>query len=303
MRTQYAHLLSQLSAALGRDAARAEMRWMLQALQQQQQQQHPRRVELADMVARRVAGEPLQYILGSQPFGPLNLLTRPPVLIPRPETEHWTMCLAERVTPSPTRPIRLLDLCTGSGCIPLLLCRLWPPGSVRAYGVDIAPEAIQLASDNTAICGFSESSDDPTHQPPFVRNTFRPILADIRDPAFLRTPGLCPPFQVLTSNPPYIPRREYDVLPPSVKDYEDRRALLGDPDSDSKDGDGLTFYRDIARLIATEGILAEDGVVAVEVGKGQARDVECILKDQAKLPKTTIWQDPWSVERVVVATR
>ncbi|GJE92190.1 peptide chain release factor N(5)-glutamine methyltransferase [Phanerochaete sordida] len=276
------------------------MRWMMQAVQQPNQQ---RGNAIEDMVARRVSGEPLQYILGIQPFGPLNLLTRPPVLIPRPETEDWTMRLTKYVTPSLMRPIRLLDLCTGSGCIPLLLCRVWPAGSVKAYGVDIAAEAVQLASENTAICGFSESSDDPPSRSPFVRNTFRPILADIRDPAFLQSSGLHPPFHVVTSNPPYIPRREYELLPPSVKEYEDKRALLGDPDSEGEGGDGLTFYRDIARLIAHQNLLAEDGVLAVEVGKGQARDVERILRDQARLTKTTIWQDPWSVERVVVATR
>lgn len=239
-------------------------------------------------------------IAGTQPFGPLNLLTRPPVLIPRSETEDWTMRLSEHVTPSARRPVRLLDLCTGSGCIPLLLCHLWPPGSVRACGVDIATEAFKLASENAVICGFQDSSDDLRSQPTLVRNTFRPILADIRDPAFLRKSGLSPPFHVVTSNPPYIPKREYDALPREVRDFEDRRALLGDPDPAS---DGLTFYRDIAQLIANDHLLAEDGVLAVEVGKGQARDVERILQDEAKLVKTTIWRDPWEVERVVVATR
>ncbi|EKM54510.1 uncharacterized protein PHACADRAFT_175020 [Phanerochaete carnosa HHB-10118-sp] len=301
MRSHYAHLglLSQLSSALGHESARLELRWMMQALREASNRQ--RGSSLAEMVARRMSGEPLQYILGSQPFGPLNLLARSPVLIPRPETEHWTMRLSEYVTPSASRPISLLDLCTGSGCIPLLLCHLWPSGSVRAFGVDIASEAIQLASENTAICGFHTPSDNPPSQSPSFRNTFRPILSDIRDPTFLRKSGLYPPFHVVTSNPPYIPRREYDSLPPSVRDFEDRRALLGDPDSEQ--GDGLTFYRDIARLVANEKLLADDGVLAVEVGKGQAKDVERILQDQAKLPKTTIWRDPWLIERVVVATR
>lgn len=210
------------------------------------------------------------------------------------------MRLAQHVAPSRMRPIRLLDLCTGSGCIPLLLCHLWPPGSVRAFGVDIAEEAVQLASDNATACGFHVSAEDP---PSTARNTFRPLLADVRARDFVRTPGLCPPFHVMTSNPPYIPKREYDELPRSVRDYEDRRALLGDPDAGKEDGDGLTFYRDIAALVARDDVLVDDGVLAVEVGKGQAQDVERILRDEGRLRKTTIWRDPWSVERVVVATK
>ena len=247
--------------------------------------------------------------VGTQPFGPLELSTRAPVLIPRPETEHWTIQLSEHVRPSPQNPVRLLDLCTGSGCIPLLLCRLWPRGSVRALGVDIGAEAVQLATENATITGFGVSSEHLASQGahrPLARNTFRPLLADIRDPAFARIPDLRPPFDVITSNPPYIPKRDYDRLPAEVRQYEDRRALLGDPDPASRDdehGDGLTFYRAIAQLVARDGLLARHGVLAVEVGKGQAHDVQRILQDHGRLTKTQIWQDPWQVDRAVVATR
>jgi release factor glutamine methyltransferase len=230
-------------------------------------------------------------------------LTRPPVLIPRPETEDWTVRLSEYVRPTATKPVRLLDLCTGSGCIPLLLCHLWPSGSVRAYGVDIATEAVQLATENAQMCGYHASSSDSEPSSPLVRNTFRPLLADIRAPDFVRISGLHPPFDIITSNPPYIPQHEYDVLPPSVRDFEDRRALLGDPDPGSEAGDGLTFYRRIAQLIVRDRLLANQGVLALEVGKGQARDVERILHDEGHLKKTVVWEDPWGVERVVVATK
>ncbi|KAF8894033.1 S-adenosyl-L-methionine-dependent methyltransferase, partial [Infundibulicybe gibba] len=110
---------TRLIAALGPRQARIELRWLRQA-----QADIPL---LTQLISRRADGEPLQYILGTQPFGPLNLLTRPPVLIPRPETEHWTHALADLISPSAQSPVTLLDLGTGSACIPLLLAHLWPP--------------------------------------------------------------------------------------------------------------------------------------------------------------------------------
>ena len=158
---------------------------------------------------------------------------RPPVLIPRPETEDWTIRLAELLSPPPssTRPLKVLDLCTGSGCIPLLLCHLWPPGTAHATGVDISPSAIQLASDNAALCNIPLRTDSgPNAQRPIEQkqNTFAPVLADLASPTFAQDARLEPPYDLITSNPPYIPRDEYERLPASVKDFEDERALLGE---------------------------------------------------------------------------
>jgi release factor glutamine methyltransferase len=144
--------------------------------------------------------------------------------------------------------VKLLDLCTGSGCIPLLLCHLWPPGSVRAFGIDLSEEAVQLATENAAQCGI------PSGIPPRCQNTntFNPSLGNILDPVLINS--LDPPYDILTSNPPYIPRREYEQLPPSVKNFEDPRALLGDlPGTNTQDG--LTFYYSIARIASLSGFL------------------------------------------------
>lgn len=244
--------------------------------------------------------------IGTQPFGTLDLLVRPPVLIPRPETEDWTLRLAELVDPSPDLPISLLDLCTGSGCIPLLLCHTWKPGSVNAYGVDISPDAIKLARDNAERCGIHVPTVANPRQSSF--NTFKPVLGNIRDASFIRSLGLQPPFNVITSNPPYITRQEFNDLPTSVKDYEDHKALLGDPDvpeselSSSSDK-GLTFYRTIAGLIANQDILADDGIVALEIGSTQADGVSRIMQHEAKLNRIDVWKDPWDKDRVVLARR
>lgn len=270
---------------------------------------------------------------GSTPFGPLDLLTRPPTLIPRPETEDWALRLARTRTPDPTRPIRVLDLCTGSGCIPLLLCHLWPPGSTRAVGVDISPDAIRLAADNTArsrsatrarACHSSTAapsannlripSRSHAHQDqdpddryrsqiiPESENVFTPLLGDVHDPDLLQRLDPPPPFDVITANPPYIPLDVYHTLPSSVKDYEDPRALIGDaPNSPHRDG--LSFYRAIAALIARKGVLAADAILALEVGHGQAHVIKHMLRHtpDLSLGPIEIWKDPWEQERVVFA--
>jgi release factor glutamine methyltransferase len=219
------------------------------------------------------------------------------VLIPRPETECWTIRLSEVVSPTPRRPISVLDLCTGSGCIPLLLCYLWPKGCLTACGVDVSPDAVQLAKDNAVVCRI------PTEAPATSRlksNVFIPLLADIRDHSFVNS--LRPPFDIVTSNPPYIPRREYELLPPCVKNYEDAGALLGDTE-DSEQQDGLSFYHLIARFVSIKGMLKEGGLVVLEVGDRQANAVRDIMRLEAGLRDIEIWQDYWGKDRTVVGRR
>ncbi|OJA18606.1 hypothetical protein AZE42_01765 [Rhizopogon vesiculosus] len=283
-------LFTSLVSSLGRETATRELRWMKQALTVPGSPG-----TLPAMMQRRLRGEPLQYILGTTPFGPLDLLTRPPTLIPRPETEDWTLRLADMLTPTSARPLSVLDLCTGSGCIPLLLCHLWPPGSTRAYGVDISQDAIRLAVDNAVRCNIP--SFGPLSLTQSSQNVFVPLLGDIRDPNLFKR--VLPPFDVITANPPYIPKREYDKLSVSVKNYEDPVALLGDlPGEEPRDG--LTFYRLIAQILRQKGMLRDGAIVALEVGHTQANAVEGILKSVG-LRNTQVWKDPWDVERVVLA--
>ncbi|KAI6045961.1 S-adenosyl-L-methionine-dependent methyltransferase [Pisolithus marmoratus] len=282
-------LSKNLASLVGRESAKLELKWMKQSLKPSDPPS-----TFQHMLERRLQGEPLQYILGTTPFGPLNLLSRPPVLIPRPETEDWTLRLANTISPnSSSRLLSVLDLCTGSGCIPLLLCHLWPPGSARAFGVDISQQAIELATENAAWCNI------PTRPGAGVlRNVFVPVLGDLRDTDVLKELGA--PFDVVTANPPYIPKQEYDQLSPSVKDYEDPRALLGDwPGSLTQNG--LSFYHIIARFLAQKDILQDGAIVALEVGDGQAGYVEKILHRSAGLRQTEIWTDPWGKQRVVLA--
>lgn len=241
-------------------------------------------------------------MVGTQPFGPLDLLVRPPVLIPRQETEDWSLRLSKLITPTSDQTIRLLDLCTGSGCIPLLLCRLWTSGAVKALAVDIAEEAVQLARDNANHVDVRVQDIDDRRLGR-TRNTISIMKADILEQNFpldLKTLGWTP-FDVLTANPPYIPKAQFDALPRSVRHYEDSRALLGDPVG-SSGGDGLTFYRTIAHLCAS-GLVKNGALIALEVGEGQSRQVEHLMIAEGKVKKTEIWRDPWDKERVVFARK
>lgn len=144
--------IAQFSEALiqkfGRSTAESEIRWMRAAFNNRQsllytRDEQERDVKLVDALRQRVnTSKPLQYIIGTQPFGEIEIKCRPPVLIPRPETENWVLELASRFAPTPQHRLRVLDLGTGSGCIPLLLAKMWPPGSMWAHGVDINPEAV-----------------------------------------------------------------------------------------------------------------------------------------------------------------
>ena len=290
---------------------------------------------------------------GNQPFGPIAIKTRAPILIPRPETEDWTIrltsLLEDRFSTKDGREgrvLRMLDLCTGTGCIPILVCHLrrQSGGTAIAYGVDISTNAVSLARENASDQSLTPSSGlgchdgDPeasaeveitgefggrTNQ---YRGTVDPIgtnatddgrgstldviRADILGEDFVQLvlSRMDPPFDVITSNPPYIPLDEYEKLPNSVKEWEDRRALLGDPptpgsEDASPKGRGLAFYHRIAEIVSTDGILGDDGVVALEVGANQAERVREILKGCGNVSATEVWKDPWGVPRVVVGYR
>jgi HemK-like putative methylase len=217
-------------------------------------------------------------------------MVRPPVLIPRPETEFWTLKLASYLTQvhgHPTRKLSLLDLGTGSGCIPLLLCSVMPPGCLRAHGIDISSEAVKLSLENAVQCGIP-STNDPS------KNSFTVSSHDIFSQ--LSDIPASPPFDIVTSNPPYISWEEFLELPKSVAAYEDWGALFGGPS-------GLEFYYAIAEKLANPAFLSEDGVVAVEIGWAQAEDVKAIFRDIGTLSDLTVWKDAWGKDRTVVARK
>lgn len=249
---------------------------------------------LKSYVKRRATGTPLTYVLGTQPFGPLSIKCRPPTLIPRPETEDWVTRLGQvisSVQSGSQSPISVLDICTGTGCIPMLLsCTSRSP--ITALGVDISEAAVNLAKENVTEAGLS--------------GRIQIIKGDLFDDTFVRTvlskATSQDGFDVITSNPPYIPQEEYDRLPPSVKHYEDQLALLGDRQG-SGEADGLSFYHRIAELISKENLVRDGGILAVEHGLGQSAAVQNIISNALghRVRRLEAWKDQWEKERAVVA--
>ena len=219
-------------------------------------------------IDRRVKKEPVQYIAGEWEFMGLPFLLNRDVLIPRSDTE----CLVEGVirecgcVPAP----RILDLCTGSGCIAISLAVL-----IRAsfiVGTDISAQAVRVAKSNAALNGVSG------------RVTF--ITGDLYGAA-----AGYPPFDIICANPPYVNTGEYLALPDDVRLFEPRLALDGG-------ADGLEFYRRI-----TEGAaryLKPGGLLAVEAGAGQAGEVEAIFNHSGFISIRTV-DDLRGVGRAVFA--
>jgi len=205
-------------------------------------------------LVRRQAREPVAYIRGRRAFRAIELEVTPAVLIPRPETETLVDVALEALAAvpegghaasAPYEPLAL-DVGTGSGCIALALAAENP--FVRLVATDVSEAAVKVARRNAARLGLGGRVD--------IR------LGDLLDdlPAQMR-------FDLIVSNPPYIPEAEYRALEANVRDYEPRLALHGGED-------GLDVYR---RLIpAAAARLRPGGVLAVEVGAGQAAAVRSL---------------------------
>ncbi len=149
--------------------------------------------------------KPIAYVLGTVPFGPLTIKVRPPILIPRPETEQWVYELLMRITQAGIKKLTILDLCTGSGCIALLCASLLPQASV--YAVDISSDALHLATENKKLLAIQNVT--------FMQSNLFEQLENIK-------------FDLILSNPPYIGIHE--PLDPSVTAWEDPQALYAPDD-------------------------------------------------------------------------
>lgn len=221
-----------------------------------------------DAASRRAAREPLQYILGTWDFLSLTLEVGDGVLVPRPDTELLCEVAVDKLSgcDAPT----VLDLCAGSGCVGLGVWSLMPSASVTA--VELHDKALGFLRRNAARyreAGLTVVQDD--------------VLSPAADYAY---------YDAILSNPPYIPTADLEGLMQEVQ-HEPQTALDGD-------ADGLRFYRAIASRWVSH--LKPHGVLAVEIGIGQAADVKALF-EAAGLTQVEVFCDLAGIERVVCGRR
>ena len=221
--------------------------------------------ELADyraMVTRRAKREPLQYILGSQEFMGLEFEVSAAVLIPRHDTE----VLVEEALRRSTASARILDIGVGSGCIAVALAKALPQADV--IGVDKSPQALVLAQKNAGKHDVRLTLFEGSLFEPFPNQTF----------------------DLIVSNPPYIPTADLETLQPEVRNYEPSQALDGG-------ADGLDFYRLI--IPAAPDYLAPGGWLLFEVGIAEAESVAELFTLTGRFTELFTAKDANGIERVV----
>lgn len=239
----------------------------------------------ADM-ERLSGGEPIQYVIGRADFCGFSFKVNPSVLIPRPETEllcRTAIKIAARIKRmrSPfgkqAEPVRVLDLCTGSGNIAWTVA-LSVPG-VHVTAVDISEAALAVASSQP----FAEKAKEAgALVPKFI---CRDILDDSKDYAELGT------FDLILSNPPYIMEKEKGLLRKNVKDYEPANALF------VPDENPLLYYRAIATI--ANRCLAPQGKGIVEINECLGKETEALFKETG-YPLTEVVKDFYEKNRFIL---
>lgn len=200
--------------------------------------------DLESLVARRLAGEPLQYLEGSAPFGPWDLHVDSRVLIPRPETELlWE--IAGALVESPNI---VVDLCTGSGALAIALAKSFP--DARVLGTDLSVDALEVARTNGDLLD--------TEVEWYPGDLFSALPEEVVGSVDL-----------LVSNPPYVAEHEYGALPEDVR-REPKLALVPGPT-------GLEVYERIAAELGRW--LAPGGRFALEIGEAQGDALKLLFAD------------------------
>jgi release factor glutamine methyltransferase len=234
----------------------------------------PERVLLAEeeaayeaAIARRATGEPIQYITGQQEFYGLMLKVSPAVLIPRPETELLVEVLLKRFSKDGT--VRVVDVGTGSGSIAVAIAHTLPMAEVTA--VDLSEAALAVAKENAATHRVADRVR-------FLRSN---LLEAVEGEAF----------DVVVSNPPYVPETERDSLHRQVRDHEPAMALFAG-------AEGMDVYRRLVPQAWTA--LKPRGLLAMEFGYGQRDALAALLRGWEEVE---FLNDLQGIPRVLLARR
>ena len=226
------------------------------------------------LLSRRLEREPTAYITGKREFWSLDIHVTPDVLIPRPETELLVeLSLALSAEWRAGKPMKILDLGTGSGAIAVALAT--ELAGAKIFATDISAAALAVAAGNA------------------LRNDVAGRISFVQSDLF-EAFETAASFDLIVANPPYIRHSDIDALEPEVSRWEPRGALDGGLD-------GLDYYR----RMATEGLsyLVPSGAIAVEIGAGMGDLVATLFKAGAGCAKADIYKDYAGNERVVVARK
>jgi release factor glutamine methyltransferase len=218
-------------------------------------------------------GVPVQYITGVEHFYGRQFTVDPNVLIPRPETEELILGLLQRIHHhfSEKDEINVVDVGTGSGAIAITLALENP--LLKVTTIDISKQALTVAKKNAANLGAD----------------IRLIEGDLLSPIIEENSKV----DVIVSNPPYISEEDFELLADNVRKHEPKLALVG----------GTTGYELYERLLTQiPKVLEEDGIIAFEVGVGQSKRVEALIKAQFPFATTEIVIDINGKDRMVYAT-
>ena len=232
-----------------------------------------------NLLNRRETGYPLQYILGKQEFMGLDFEVAEGVLVPRPDTETIVEWIVEVVNTSnlvEKDQINILDIGTGSGAIALSLAYFIKNSIV--YTIDISDKALDIAKRNANTLNLEEKVK-------FLKGDLFEPLKDLDEN--IR-------FDIIVSNPPYIPSKEIDDLQIEVASYEPRLALDGGED-------GLDFYKRI--VDKSTQYLRKGGILALEIGYNQGKQVKKLLIDQQGFKDIEIRSDLAGLERAILSRR
>ena len=231
--------------------------------------------QIAEWVDKIVSEHhPLQYILETISFGPLTLRVEEPVLIPRPETEEWIYNVLHSLKSYKYESLSILDLCTGSGCIALAAAHYFKNAHMDA--VDLYEKPLELTSKNARL---NEC------------NNVQVIQSDL----FSELVGK--QYDIILSNPPYIDEKVWQTLSPTVKNWEDKNALVAD-------NTGLALYeqiiQDAPRFLKKDSVLKNVAQIYLEIGYDQGTTVTQLLQ-HAGFASVTVHKDFAGHDRMISA--
>ncbi|MGA2668498.1 MAG: peptide chain release factor N(5)-glutamine methyltransferase [Ignavibacteria bacterium] len=222
--------------------------------------------QFRDKVRRRLNREPLQYILGYSEFYGLKFKVNQTVLIPRPETELIVEKCIELIGSSELPDVRIMEIGTGSGCISISIAK---NSDCKINAIDIDEETLSAGKENSAVHGTEDKIN-------FMKMNF---IADLKD---------FKGYNIVISNPPYIPIDEYNSLPEEIRNFEPGQAL-----TDGKDG--LVFYRKMIDLLKNTKNPVK---ILLEIGDGKKQIVKELL-DENGIKQYTFYKDLLNIDRVL----